>query len=87
MAGRLDAGTQSLLLVTAAEETGDLAVVLRAAGILGAPSGPWTVPNAQVYSESTTTRSTFGIRWSAPRSTSTPRSPLDGKPTRRWRPS
>ena len=39
MAGRLDAGTQSLLLVTAAEETGDLAVVLRAAGILGAPSG------------------------------------------------
>jgi hypothetical protein len=39
MAARLDAGTQSLLLVTAAEETGDLAVVLRAAGILGAPSG------------------------------------------------
>jgi AAA ATPase domain len=38
MAGRLDAGTQSLLLVTAAEETGDLSVVLRAAGMLGAPS-------------------------------------------------
>ncbi len=39
MAARLDAGTQSLLLVTAAEETGDLAVVLRAAAVLGAPSG------------------------------------------------
>jgi DNA-binding CsgD family transcriptional regulator len=38
MAGRLDAGTQSLLLVTAAEETGDLSVVLRAADMLGAPS-------------------------------------------------
>jgi AAA ATPase domain len=38
MAGRLDAGTQSLLLVTAAEETGDLSVVLRAAGMLGVPS-------------------------------------------------
>jgi len=38
MAGRLDAGTQSLLLVTAAEETGDLSVVLRSAGMLGAPS-------------------------------------------------
>ena len=39
LAGRLDPGTQSLLLVTAAEETGDLSVVLRAAGRLGAPSG------------------------------------------------
>jgi hypothetical protein len=39
MAARLDPGTQSLLLVTAAEETGDLAVVLRAAGTLGAASG------------------------------------------------
>jgi hypothetical protein len=38
LAGRLDAGTQSLLLVAAAEETGDLSVVLRAAGMLGAPS-------------------------------------------------
>ncbi len=39
LAGRLDPGTQSLLLVTAAEETGDLSVVLRAASRLGAPSG------------------------------------------------
>jgi DNA-binding CsgD family transcriptional regulator len=37
-AARLDAGTRTLLLVTAAEETGDLAVVLRAAGMLGVPS-------------------------------------------------
>jgi hypothetical protein len=83
-AARLDAGTQSLLLVTAAEETGDLAVVLRAAGMLGAPST--ALDRAERAGLLRVNGNTVNFRHPLParRSISTRRSPPDVQLTRRW---
>ena len=65
---QLPSATQHLLLVGAAEETGDLATVLQAAGVAGVGSDALEAAERAGLVSVRTAGCSSGIRWCAPRS-------------------
>ncbi|MFC7109410.1 AAA family ATPase [Nonomuraea rubra] len=81
--GALPAETRTLMLVAAAEPTGDPLLVLRAAGRLGVPSSAAEPARAEDCWSSGYGRGS-GIRWCGRRCTRRPRCRSGGRRTRRW---